>query len=249
MKNKIIFLAVASVMFLSAGAQDLGRIIIKNASTSYPKFIASLNGVRLSNDYSASTTFNLLDESVYRLKLLQAGSTNVITYTLTSEPKYLSKYLITKDNAGNYSIILESKSLIMDELEPPVNTPTVAVVTPPVTAVTTVAVTNTTAAAPAVTITAISSNEFNDRMNAVKKESFDRDRLDKAKQVFEDEYLTTNQVIEVVKVYSFDDSKLDFAKWAYKHTLDKKNYYKVEDQFAFSASKSSLSDYVRKQPK
>ncbi len=246
MKNRFLFLIVAITFISNIIAQDLGKIIVRNASNSYPKFIASLNGVRLSNDYIEMITFPFLDENRYRIRLLQAGSSNVLTYTLASEPKYLSKYLITKDNAGNYSVILESKSLILDAQEPAV-TNTVVVVDPAV--IHTVATTPTIIPTTSVAITNITKAEFEERLAAIKNTSFDENRLAKAKQVYDDEILSTNQVIEVVKVFSFDDSKLAFAKWAYKNVIDKKNYYKLDDQFSFSGSKSNLSDFIKKQPK
>jgi len=229
----------------SVFAQDLGKIVIRNASNNYPKFIASLNGIRLTNEYSPMVSFPYLDESVYRVKILQAGSLSMLTYTLSGEPKYLSKYVITKDSYGAYSIILESKSLMLDGIDPetPVVTTQTVAIQPTVTAVATMPV----ATAPTVSITNISSQEFNERLAAINREHFDDKRLSKAKQVFDDEILSTNQVITVVKGFSFDDSKLDFAKWAYKITLDKKNYYKVEDQFSFGSSKSDLSNYVKSQ--
>lgn len=252
MKKSTFVLVIAIILSTTAFAQDMGKIVIRNGNKAYPNFIASLNGIRLTNDYAPMMAFNLLDETTYRLKLLQAGSTSILTYTLNSEPRYLSKYVITKDNVGNYTIILESKSLMLDE-ETPVGTPTTVtqttvVITKTVAVTPTVAPTSTLGST-AVTITPISKADFDDRLNAIKNTSFDDQRLAKAKQVFDDEYLTTNQVIEVVKVFSFDDSKLDFAKWAYKKTMDKKNYYKVEDQFSFSGTKTNLANYVKSQPK
>jgi hypothetical protein len=235
-------------------SQDLGKIILRNGSNNYPKFIASLNGIRLSNDYAGTAIFSMLDDNIYKLKLLQAGSTNLLTFTLSSEPRYLSKYVITKDNVGNFIVMLESKSLMLDDQDAVAN-PTV-VVNPTVTAPATVILTQTvavnTATAPqttSVAITNISAGEFNERLGAVKRTSFDDQRLAKAKQVFDEEHLSTNQVIEVVKVFSFDDSKLAFAKWAYSRTMDKKNYYKLDDQFSFGNTKEQLSDFVKKQPK
>lgn len=245
MKNKILLLLTVAAFITNINAQDTGKIIIRNAANSYPKFIASLNGIRLINEYSDVQTFSYLDDTRYRLKLFQAGSGNLLTFTLSSEPKYLSKYLITKDNAGNYSVILESKSLMLDEPEPVVTNTLVAdpavihtvVTMPPVISQT------------AVTITNMSKAEFDERLVAVKKTSFDDKRLAKAKQVYHDETLSTSQVIEVVKVFSFDDSKLDFAKWAYKNTIDPKNYYKLDDHFSFSGTKTALADFIMKQAK
>lgn len=252
MKKSTLLILAAIVISVNAFAQDMGKIIIRNANKAYPSFIASLNGIRLTNDYAPLAAFNLLDETTYRLKILQAGSTTILTYTLNSEPRYLSKYVITKDNVGNYTVILESKALMLDDdntvITPTTVTQTTVVVTQTVAVTPTIAVTPTVAST-AVTITPISKPEFDERLNAIRKTSFDDKRLSKAKQVFDDEYLTTNQVIEVVKVFSFDDSKLDFAKWAYKSTLDKKNYYKVEDQLSFTSSKTNLANFVKSQPK
>lgn len=153
--------------------------------------------------------------------------------------------MITKDNVGNYTVILESKSLMLDDVEAPLNTGTASVVPHTATVVNTPSIIPTTSIA----VTNISAKEFNERLEAVKKTSFDDKRLGKAKQVFDDEILNVNQIIEVIKVFSFDDSKLDFAKWAYADCIDKKNYYKLDDQFSFGSSKQSLSDYIKKQPK
>ncbi|MBL7918314.1 MAG: DUF4476 domain-containing protein [Bacteroidia bacterium] len=267
-----IYTFLLAVIFTAYNAQDLGKISIRTANTTIPKFIASLNGVRLNNDYTNTISFNYLDDYSYRVKLLLSGSSTVLNYTLSSEPKYLSKYVVTKDNFGNYNIILESKSLMLDEEVAPQTTPSVPtntiqpVATPkvgltpasnepavkpaPTTTFapppgglsgTTTAVTNT--------ITAMTAQDFNDRCDAVKKESFDDDKLKRAKQVFDEEYFTTSQVITVVKLFSFDDKKLAFAKYAYNKTIDKKNYYKVNDALTFTRSKNELSEYIKKQPK
>lgn len=236
-------------------AQDLGKIVIHTANDSYPKFIVSLNGVRLSNDYASTVSFNMLDEYQYRAKILLSGSTTQISYTLQSEPKYLSKYVILKDNFGNYSLMLESKSLMMDDQQTSTTTPTLTptrtltaaqanTVVPTSTVVTTATMAPTTTV-----ITAISDADFNDRFNSAKKPAFDRDKIAKIKQLFESEYLNTNQVSTMMKIFSFDDDKMDLAKWCYKRTIDKKNYFKVEDQFTFDRYKKDLGDWVSKQSK
>ncbi len=256
MNKTLVILATALLCTVNIFSQDLGKMIIRNASANYPKFIASLNGIRQSNDYAGSVQFNNLEENSYRLKLLLAGSTSIITYTVSSEPRYLSKYVLMKDNFGNFNLMLESKSLIMDGDEP-VHTPTLVPSSTTVIVTQTVAVnTNTVGNTPTsaatstvVEIKAITKPEFDERLTAIKNTSFDNDRLSKAQQVFDDEYLTTNQVIEVVKVFSFDDSKLGFAKWVYKRTIDKKNFYKVEDHLSFGNSKNELREFVKKQPK
>lgn len=258
MKKQLLTLMLTSA-FSFIFAQDLGKLIIRNASPSYPKFIASLNGIRLSNDYVSEVTFLYLDEYNYKVKLLQSGTTNMLNFNIKSEPKYITKYVIMKDNFGNYSILLESKSLMMGD-DPVVTTPTVVpnvtvnVNTPTVTPTNTIVVQTSTfvpglPTSTAPVITNISDEDFKGKYEALKKETFERNRLSMAKNLFADEYITTNQVIELVKLFSFDDDRLNLAKWTYSRTTDKKNYYKVNDSFTFSRYKKELSDYVSKQPK
>lgn len=263
MKNRILLALAILGLFKVLNAQDCGQMQIRNASPNYPKFIVSINGVRVLNDYSSMVVYPCLDDFNYKVKILQAGSSNVLSFSIASEPRYMSKYIINKDTYGNFSIILESKSLILDTPETPavVTTPTVAIQTPTVAATSTgrLAIATNTTPAPAtptaaptptvVTVTNMETAEFNERLAAVKKVSFDQDRLSKAEQVFDGANLSTAQVMTVVKAFSFDDSKLAFAKWAYKITIDKKNYYKVEDVLVFGNSKTELREYVKKQPK
>ena len=66
-KNKILLLATAIIITATSLAQDLGKVVIRNANLAYPKFIASINGVRMSNDYAANITFNMLEENTLSL--------------------------------------------------------------------------------------------------------------------------------------------------------------------------------------
>ena len=58
-------------------------------------------------------------------------------------------------------------------------------------------------------------------------------------------YFTTVQVKEIVQLFSFENSKLDIAKHAYKNTIDKGNYFTVADCFTFSNNKDELMRYIR----
>lgn len=271
MKNKFTITAILMIQSLLFFAQNPGRVIIKNANANNPPFIASLNGVRVSNTYSSQVTFNFLEEQNYRVKILQSGSAKILNFNLTSDPEYVSIYVLNKDPYGNFALIMQSKSLMGDE--PVVSAPTPTVPTTPTVATSTPttptspsnprlpkavkyelppSTTETTTATPtttAIVINPISQTDFEERLESIKKTSFDKDKLEKTKLVFDGEYLYTNQVVEVIKVFSFDNFKLDYAKWAYKNTIDKKNYYKVQDQLSFSSSKNDLGAWLKKQPK
>jgi hypothetical protein len=48
----------------------------------------------------------------------------------------------------------------------------------------------------------------------------------------------------MVKLFSFDDSRLEIAKYAWDYTIDRDNYYQVADVFTFSSSKESLMKFL-----
>jgi hypothetical protein len=93
---------------------------------------------------------------------------------------------------------------------------------------------------------AIPSQNFSSIMSAINDESFSEDKMNVAKQATKNKCLTTDQVIEICNLFSFEDSKLDFAKYAYPRTYDIDNYYKVNSVFGFSSSKKELNDFINK---
>ena len=85
---------------------------------------------------------------------------------------------------------------------------------------------------------------FSDAKQAISNSSFDNTRLSTAKTVLASNFVTTDQVMELCQLFSFDDSKLNFAKYAFDRTVDANNYFKVSSVFSFDASKQSLNDYI-----
>lgn len=91
---------------------------------------------------------------------------------------------------------------------------------------------------------AMAQNNFNGALNSVKNQNFDDTRLKTAKQIVSANCLTAAQIAQMCKVFGFEQSKLDFAKFAFPYCTDPNNYYKVNDVFEFSTSVDELSDYV-----
>lgn len=91
----------------------------------------------------------------------------------------------------------------------------------------------------------MSSSEFDDARKSVADKSFEETRLTLAKQIGRDRCFTTDQVKQMMGVFSFEESRLDFAKWAYERTHDKGNYYKVNDAFSFSSSIDELNEHIQ----
>ncbi len=75
--------------------------------------------------------------------------------------------------------------------------------------------------------------------------SFEDTKMTMAKQVGSGRCFTVAQVKGVMGLFSFEDSKLDFAKYAYERTYDIDNYYKVNDAFTFESSVDELNEYIQ----
>ncbi|HPD54724.1 MAG TPA: DUF4476 domain-containing protein, partial [Bacteroidia bacterium] len=69
-------------------------------------------------------------------------------------------------------------------------------------------------------------------------------KLTIAKQVIQNNCLTADQVRETMTLFDFENTKLDFAKFAYDRTYDRANYYKVNDAFEFESSIEDLNRYI-----
>ncbi len=86
---------------------------------------------------------------------------------------------------------------------------------------------------------------FDNAMRTIKSSSFDNTRLQVAKQISDSNCFTAAQVREVCKIFSFENNRLDFAKYAYAHTYDINNYHLVNNVFDFDASRRNLTDFIR----
>lgn len=91
-----------------------------------------------------------------------------------------------------------------------------------------------------------SRKSFDFALNSIKSQSFDSERLKIAKNTVKQQKLTSEQIYEITKLFSFESSRLDFAKYAYDFTVDKQNYNVVQQAFQFSSSVSELQDYISK---
>lgn len=92
---------------------------------------------------------------------------------------------------------------------------------------------------------AISPSDFNAALATIKKQSFEDSKLKTAKQVVSANCLNTNQILQIAELFSFEDNKLDFAKYAYDYCVEPRSYYKLNGIFKFSSNADELSDYVQ----
>jgi hypothetical protein len=85
---------------------------------------------------------------------------------------------------------------------------------------------------------------FGQLKKTMENASFEDTKLSTAKTVLANNYVTTNQVIELCKMFSFEDRMLTLAKFAYSRTVDQSSYFRIADLFSFDASKNELNRFL-----
>jgi len=90
-----------------------------------------------------------------------------------------------------------------------------------------------------------SQRDMEDLHSRVASRITDSDKEKLMKTAADGRTVNTSQIREMLGWLSFDDTKLDFAKWAYSSISDRQNYWKLEDAFSFSATKDDFNKSIR----
>ena len=91
----------------------------------------------------------------------------------------------------------------------------------------------------------MSSSDFNSAVSTVKAQGFNDTKLKTAKQIASANCLSTAQITTLCQLFGFEETKLDFAKYALDYCTEKKNYFKLNSLFSFSSSVDELTEYVQ----
>jgi len=94
----------------------------------------------------------------------------------------------------------------------------------------------------------MTEQDFKDFKGTIKSKNFEDSKLQIAKEGINTSCLSVLEIIEIMGIFGFEASRLEFAKFAYQHTYDLDNYYKVNKAFQFESSISELKDYIDKNP-
>ena len=92
---------------------------------------------------------------------------------------------------------------------------------------------------------AMTNNDFTQAKESLRREWFENTRVETAKQIIDRSYFTSQQVKEIVLLFTFENNRLDIAKYAYGKTVDKGNYFMVNEAFTFNNNKEALKEYIR----
>ena len=92
---------------------------------------------------------------------------------------------------------------------------------------------------------AMNDYDFSRALNSLNMQRDQFRKIDAAKQIISTNFFTSVQVRQMLQSFSFENDKLDLAKMAYDKTVDKQNFYMVNDAFQYSSSKDELARYIR----
>jgi len=91
----------------------------------------------------------------------------------------------------------------------------------------------------------MTSRELNDVKDQIRKEWFEANRMISIKVIIDKNNFTAQQVKELMLLFTFENNRLEVAKYAYRKTVDKQNYYQLNDAFTFNSSKDDLARFIR----
>ncbi|HOZ30249.1 MAG TPA: DUF4476 domain-containing protein [Bacteroidales bacterium] len=91
----------------------------------------------------------------------------------------------------------------------------------------------------------MSDLDFKDAMESINSKSFEDSKLTTAKQICKSSCMTAEQIRDINKSFGFEETRLEFAKYAYDYVYDASKYYKVNDSFEFELTIEELDEYLQ----
>lgn len=82
-------------------------------------------------------------------------------------------------------------------------------------------------------------------VSQLKAETFDDNRSELAQAMVTSKLVATADVKRMLATFTFEDNKLDFAKFAYEYVADPENYFQVASGFTFASNKTALLNYIK----
>lgn len=90
----------------------------------------------------------------------------------------------------------------------------------------------------------MSYERFQQLKQSVERESFDNKKMDLLRSTLPYNRVSAQQVKELAQLIQFEQARLELAKFAYRYTTDRGNYFVVNDVFNFGSSKTELTRYI-----
>lgn len=91
----------------------------------------------------------------------------------------------------------------------------------------------------------LTNGELNRLLTDLDQAGFEQERVTIAKQALYNQTATSQQVRRILEVFWFENTKVDFAKFAYTQVSDPQNYWVVNDAFDFQNSVHELDNFIQ----
>jgi hypothetical protein len=94
----------------------------------------------------------------------------------------------------------------------------------------------------------MSDSDFSVFVSKVQGQTFDSDKITFIQTAVRSNWFTVAQITQIIKIFNFDDKKLDVLSSMYPKCTDKNNGYLVLDLFTFSSSKEKARQILEANP-
>jgi len=94
-------------------------------------------------------------------------------------------------------------------------------------------------------IRVMSTADFGQARESLRREWFESNRLSNARNIISRNHFTTDMVKELLYLFTFENNRLELAKYAFGHTVDKGNYFQLKEVFYMKGNKDELDRYIR----
>jgi hypothetical protein len=93
----------------------------------------------------------------------------------------------------------------------------------------------------------MSNGRFDLLIQQIRKASFESSKVTVANQALRNNKITVNQMIGILNEFSFESTKLKFAKDNYRSVVNRRDYFMINDVFTFQSSKDELAEFLNRQ--
>jgi hypothetical protein len=270
---KVLLLIVASywVAITLANGQN-GQVVIFTERGE--KFIAVLNGLRINDTYQTNVSIKDLNQEFYKLKVLwENPAAKPVNLNLYVKRGFETQYSLKRNNKGIYVLRYMGEAPIMPPPPPAAPAPVVqsptnnqpaggvnngTQINVPVNVNVNVGGTQQAGGAavpppagqPAPFPTnnpcgmPMTNQDFQFAKQSIASKNFEDSKLQMAKQLARDNCLLASQIREIMLLFNFEDTRLNFAKFAYPNCINKGNYFEVNNAFNFESSIEELNQYI-----
>jgi len=91
----------------------------------------------------------------------------------------------------------------------------------------------------------MNSRDFDILMNTIYSTAFDNSRMTIAKSALRNNYVSCNQLLQIINAFTFESNKVEIAKTGWHSVVDPQQFYVIFSAFSFKSSINEVDDYIR----